>query len=282
MTGHKGESLEVRVPIGTRVSDADTGEYIGELIEHGQSLMVARGGVHGLGNVHFKSSTNRAPRQSTQGTPGDRRNLLLELVLLADVGLLGLPNAGKSSLIAAVSSARPKIADYPFTTLYPNLGVVRAGETRSFVIADIPGLIAGAAEGAGLGVRFLKHLSRTRLLLHLVDMVPPDGRPLDEAIRAIEAEVKKFGSDLAGRERWLVLTKSDLMDDSAAASKRDALVGSLGWSGPVYLVSSVARRGLDPLVRDLAARLEALRLADESRPDVAGEDTLYDPLDVPK
>ena len=174
MTGHKGESLSIKVPVGTRVHDADTEEFIGEVMAHGDELLVARGGHHGLGNIHFKSSTNRAPRQSTHGTPGERRRLQLELVLLADVGLLGLPNAGKSSLITAVSSARPKVADYPFTTLYPNLGVVRAGTDRSFVIADIPGVIEGAAEGAGLGIQFLKHLSRTRLLLHLVDMAPMD------------------------------------------------------------------------------------------------------------
>jgi GTP-binding protein len=278
MTGQRGGSLEVKVPIGTRVSDADTGEFIGELLEHGQSLMVARGGVHGLGNVHFKSSTNRAPRQSTQGTPGDRRTLTLELVLLADVGLLGLPNAGKSSLIAAVSSARPKVADYPFTTLYPHLGVVHAGEAKSFVIADIPGLIDGAAEGAGLGVRFLKHLSRTRLLLHLVDIAPVDGVPLEDTFRSIETEVGKFGEDLAARERWLVLTKCDLLDEGEARARRDALVEKLGWSGPVYLVSSVARRGLKPLVSALADHLDALRQAACLPREHDQDDAPYDPL----
>jgi GTP-binding protein len=278
MTGHKGESLEVRVPLGTRVTDTDTGEFMGELLEHDQALLVARGGVHGLGNVHFKSSTNRAPRQSTQGTPGDRRSLQLELVLLADVGLLGQPNAGKSSLIAAVSSARPKVADYPFTTLHPNLGVVRAGESRSFVIADIPGLIDGAAEGAGLGTRFLRHLSRTHLLLHLVDIAPVDGLAPEDAFRSIESELRKYGADLAARERWLVLTKRDLLPDEEAEARRDALVQALHWIGPVYLISAVARRGLDALVQDLAAYLDDLRQSAPSSSEQQPDDSPYDPL----
>lgn len=277
MTGHRGESLLIPVPVGTRVHDADTEEFIGEVMSHGDRLLVARGGHHGLGNVRFKSSTNRAPRQSTHGTPGERRTLQLELVLLADVGLLGLPNAGKSSLIAAVSSARPKVADYPFTTLYPNLGVVRAGAERSFVIADIPGVIEGAAEGAGLGIQFLKHLSRTRLLLHLVDIAPMDELSPAEAVRCILAEVNKFGQDLAGRERWLVLTKSDLVDEQELASRRRKLVDELAWSGPVFAVSAVSRQGLDGLVQALANHLEDEQRAprDDSEPT---EDQPYDPL----
>lgn len=277
MTGHKGESINIRVPVGTRVHDADTEEFIGEVMAHGDQLLVARGGSHGLGNIHFKSSTNRAPRQSTNGTPGERRTLQMELVLLADVGLLGLPNAGKSSLITAVSSARPKVADYPFTTLYPNLGVVRAGQDRSFVIADIPGVIEGAAEGAGLGIQFLKHLSRTRLLLHLVDMAPMDESSPAEAVRTIWAEVEKFGHDLSQRERWLVLTKRDLLDEEEFATRQEVLLAELAWDGPVFAISSITRKGLDPLVQALAARLEALRAAEQDSATVA-EDAPYDPL----
>jgi GTP-binding protein len=276
MTGRKGETLVIPVPVGTRVYDADTEEFIGEVMSHGEELLVARGGHHGLGNIHFKSSTNRAPRQATHGTPGERRTLQLELVLLADVGLLGLPNAGKSSLISAVSSARPKVADYPFTTLYPNLGVVRAGSERSFVIADIPGLIEGAAEGAGLGVHFLKHLSRTRLLLHLVDMVPIDGSSPADAVRCILAELEKYGHDLAGRERWLVLTKRDLLDDAELTVRRAALLEELGWQGPVFAVSSVARQGLDELVQALARRLDELQA--EAPAEAVADDESYDPL----
>jgi len=277
MTGHKGESLRVRVPVGTRVQDADTEEFIGEVLVNGEELLVARGGHHGLGNIHFKSSTNRAPRQSTHGTPGERRSLQLELVLLADVGLLGLPNAGKSSLITAVSSARPKVADYPFTTLYPNLGVVRAGSDRSFVIADIPGLIEGAAEGAGLGIQFLKHLSRTRLLLHLVDMAPMDESSPAESVRCILAEVEKFGHDLQERERWLVLTKRDLLDDDEFAARRRILLDELEWRGPVFAISSVARLGLEQLIKALAGHLEDLRRS-ETDDTATAEDESYDPL----
>lgn len=276
MTGRKGQSLYIRVPVGTRVFDTDTEEFIGEVMSHEQTLLVAQGGVHGLGNIHFKSSTNRAPRQSTPGTQGERRTLRLELVLLADVGLLGLPNAGKSSLISAISSARPRVADYPFTTLHPNLGVVRAGEGRSFVVADVPGLIEGAADGAGLGIRFLKHLTRTRLLLHLVDMAPVDGSSPADAVRAISAEVEKFRGDLAERERWLVLTKRDLLADDEFDLRRQALIEELGWSGPVYSISSVARRGLDGLVQALVVRLEGLAV--ERREAAAPADDVYDPL----
>ncbi len=277
MTGRKGESLRVRVPAGTRVYDADTEEFMGELLVDGEELLVARGGHHGLGNIHFKSSTNRTPRQATQGTPGERRTLHLELVLLADVGLLGLPNAGKSSLISAVSSAHPKVADYPFTTLYPNLGVVQAGGERSFVIADIPGLIEGAAEGAGLGTRFLKHLSRTRLLLHLVDVAPIDGSSPIDAVRCIMAELSKYGHHLAERERWLVLTKCDLLDVDELAERRARLQTELDWRGPLFTVSSVTGQGLEALVRALAARLAELRDAERGE-QAAAADEPYDPL----
>jgi len=258
-TGPAGSELTIRVPLGTRVTDADTGEQLGELLAEGQRLLVARGGFHGIGNARFKSSTNRAPRQFKPGTPGERRTLHLELTLLADVGLLGLPNAGKSSLIGRLSSARPKVADYPFTTLHPHLGVVSLGPRRSFVIADIPGLIAGAAEGAGLGTRFLKHLARTRLLLHLVDLAPPGGSPSPpEQVRTVERELAAFGNGLAERERWLVLNKADLLDAAEAARRRDDLVQRLGWQGEVRLISAATGAGTETLAQDLMRRLEAL------------------------
>lgn len=276
MTGRKGEDILVRVPVGTRVSDADTEEFIGDVLADGQQLLVAQGGHHGLGNIHFKSSTNRAPRQTTTGTPGDRRRLHLELIVLADVGLLGMPNAGKSSLITKVSSARPKVADYPFTTLYPNLGVVSLGRDRSFVIADIPGVIEGAAEGAGLGIQFLKHLSRTRLLLHLVDVAPlnDDVDPADE-VSTIWAEVQKFGGDLAERERWLVLNKKDLLLDEDFAARRDALVAKLQWTGPVYAISAITGEGTDQLMNDLMTRIDEIKLAEKP---VVADDEPWDPL----
>lgn len=258
-TGPAGSGLTIRVPLGTRVTDADTGEQVGELLAEGQRLLVARGGFHGIGNARFKSSTNRAPRQFKPGTPGEHRTLHLELTLLADVGLLGLPNAGKSSLIGRLSSARPKVADYPFTTLHPHLGVARLGPRRSFVIADIPGLIAGAAEGAGLGTHFLKHLARTRLLLHLVDLAPPAGSPSPvEQVRTVERELAAFGNGLAGRERWLVLNKIDLLDQAEITKRRDELIRALDWQGEVRAVSAVTGAGTEPLANDLMHRLEAL------------------------
>ena len=280
MYGRKGEDLRVPVPIGTRVRDADTGEDLGELLAHGQELLVARGGRHGIGNLHFKSSTNRAPRQFTRGKPGEQRALHLELILLADVGLLGMPNAGKSSLIARVSSARPKIADYPFTTLYPNLGVVRVDEERSFVIADVPGLIEGAAEGAGLGVQFLKHLARTRLLLHLVDIAPLDpNADIAGDVRRIVRELEKFGGDLAERERWLVLNKVDLLDDEELAMRRQSLREALRWEGPVYCVSAATGEGTQVLMYDLMRRLEALRAESRTAPAAAeDEGAPWDPV----
>lgn len=257
-TGRGGADLEVGVPLGTRVTEADTAEVLGELLTIGERLLVAAGGHGGKGNTRFKTSTNRAPRKFTTGTPGEKRTLNLELTVLADVGLLGLPNAGKSTLITAVSSARPKIADYPFTTLHPHLGVVYAGTQRSFVMADIPGLIEGAADGAGLGTRFLKHLNRSRLLLHIVDAAPPPGS--DDAVtgaRAIVKELELFSPELVGRERWLVLNKLDLLKEDADA-EAERIVRELDWQGPVYRVSALKKTGTQPLVRDIMTWLEEI------------------------
>ncbi len=255
--GRGGEDLYVPVPIGTTVRDAETEEVLGDLVSEGQTLLVARGGKGGWGNQKFKSSTNRSPRQFGPGLPGEKRVLELELKLIADVGLLGLPNAGKSTLIRAVSAARPKVADYPFTTLIPNLGVVDVGQSRSFVMADIPGLIEGAAEGAGLGIRFLKHLQRTRLLLHLVDIAPlePDADPVRDA-RAIVAELKKFSKDLAGKPRWLVLNKRDLLPAADAQKRAKAIVRSLRFRGPHFLISGATGEGTRELTEAVMAFLE--------------------------
>jgi GTP-binding protein len=238
----------------------ETGELMGDLVAHGDRLIVAVGGEGGKGNTRFKSSTNRAPRQFTPGTPGETRELRLELTLLADVGLLGMPNAGKSTLIRSVSAARPKVADYPFTTLYPNLGVVAVEAHRSFVMADIPGLIEGAADGAGLGIRFLKHLSRTRLLLHLIDVAPPDREadPLEDA-RKIVAELERFSPELAVRERWIVLNKVDLINADALAALRERLVTALDWHGRLYAISALTQAGTRQLAGDVMARLEEIR-----------------------
>ncbi len=258
-TGRGGDSLSIPVPCGTRVYAEETGEMLGDLTRNDDKLLVAAGGAGGKGNARFKSSTNRAPRQSTPGTPGEGRDLKLELTLLADVGLLGMPNAGKSTLIRAVSAARPKIADYPFTTLYPNLGVVSIEAHRSFVMADIPGLIEGAAEGAGLGIRFLKHLRRTRLLLHLVDLLPMTelSDPVADA-RAITDELQKFSTELAAKERWLVLNKSDLLPAEQAESTRERIVQELSWTGRVYLVSALTGAGTRDLINDVMSRIEEL------------------------
>jgi len=255
-TGKSGNNLVIPVPPGTIISDEDTGEIIGEVLVHGQQLLVAKGGFHGLGNTRYKSSVNRAPRQTSKGTPGELRSLHLELKLLADVGLLGMPNAGKSTLIRAVSAARPKVADYPFTTLYPNLGVVRVDNERSFVIADVPGLIEGAADGAGLGVQFLKHLSRTRLLLHLVDIMPADQSDPVDNIHRIEQEVQKFSDELAGRERWLVLNKIDLLPADEVETFCDELVERLSWLGPVFRISAVNADGVQSLIYKVMDHLE--------------------------
>jgi GTP-binding protein len=247
-TGRGGSDLHIPVPIGTVVRDLDTQEALGDLTREGQELLVARGGKGGWGNTRFKSSTNRSPRQFGPGLPGEKRSLELELKLIADVGLLGLPNAGKSTLIRAVSAARPKVAGYPFTTLHPNLGVVSVGEHRSFVMADIPGLIEGAAEGAGLGIRFLRHLQRTRVLLHLVDIAPPDpdADPVIDA-RAIVKELKKFDAALAAKPRWLVLNKRDLMPDEEAEGRARSIVRRLRFRGPHFLVSGATGRGTQEL-----------------------------------
>lgn len=256
-TGHKGADKKISVPVGTVAHDLDTGEIIGELLRPDDELLVAQGGFHGLGNTRFKSSVNRAPRQFTRGTPGERRNLRLELRLLADVGLLGMPNAGKSSLITQISAARPKVADYPFTTLHPNLGVVSVGAHQSFVVADIPGVIEGAAEGAGLGLRFLRHLSRTRLLLHLVDVLPPEGagEPVEDALKIVE-ELEKYSEDLAQRDRWLVLNKIDLLPEDEMQAHCQAIVDGLQWQGSVFFISAVTGAGTRELCQKVMAYLD--------------------------
>ncbi|MEL6710978.1 MAG: Obg family GTPase CgtA [Pseudomonadota bacterium] len=255
MTGRYGSDLYIPVPVGTRVYDQASGDLIGEILQPEQALLVAAGGQRGLGNVHFKSSVNRTPRQSTQGTLGEQRQLRLELMLLADVGLLGLPNAGKSSLIRAVSAARPKVADYPFTTLYPTLGVVGQGAEHSFVLADIPGLIPGAAQGAGLGVQFLKHVSRTRLLLHLVDLAPDtDLSPLQQ-VQAIQAELAACRENLTQRPRWLVLNKTDTQTPESVAQIQAELVAALNWTAPVFAVSAHSHAGLTHLVSAIQTEL---------------------------
>jgi len=242
-TGKSGEDLYIDVSIGTIVSDSTTEEVMGDLAEANATLLVAKGGYHGLGKIRYKSSTNRAPRQFTKGTIGEARTLHLELKLLADVGLLGMPNAGKSTLIRSVSAAKPKVADYPFTTLHPNLGVVRIDSNRSFVMADIPGLIEGAAEGAGLGIQFLKHLSRTRLLLHLVDIAPIDGSDPVESVKQIATELGNYSEELAARPRWLVLNKLDLMLPEEAEQKCEEIIAGLNWQGPVFKISAITGEG---------------------------------------
>jgi GTPase len=255
--GLGGEDLYVNVPIGTVITDINTSETLGDLTVEGQTLLIAKGGKGGWGNAKFKSSTNRAPRKAGLGLPGEKRDLMLELKLIADVGLLGLPNAGKSTLIRAVSAARPKVADYPFTTLHPNLGVVSVGLGRSFLMADIPGLIEGAAEGAGLGIRFLKHLQRTRVLLHLVDIAPtdPNAEPVRDA-RTIVGELKKFAKDLAAKERWLVINKIDLLEPQEAQRVAKDIVRRLRWKGPVFLISGVTGAGTDELKQAVMRYLE--------------------------
>jgi GTP-binding protein len=254
-TGKSGADLIIEVPIGTTVFDADTNESIGDLIKPGQKLCVAKGGIHGLGNVHFKTSTNRAPRKTTKGGLGEKRNLHLELKVLADVGLLGMPNAGKSTFIRAISEARPKVADYPFTTLQPNLGVVRVEEHRSFVVADIPGLVPGASKGVGLGIRFLKHLSRTSILLHLIDIAPINGGDPIIAAKAIIEELAKFSSELANKERWLVFNKIDMLSEQEVKSRISNIVKQLKWKGPVFKISALKKQGTQELCYALMDRL---------------------------
>ncbi len=265
MYGKAGEDRIITVPVGTVVMNVDTDEVIGDMTRHGDRLLVAKGGKGGLGNMHFKSSTNRAPRQALPGEAGEERLLKLELKLLADVGLLGFPNAGKSTFIRAVSAATPKVADYPFTTLYPNLGVVSVEAHRSFVIADIPGLIEGAADGAGLGAQFLRHLQRTRLLLHLVDVSPMEGgvegvSPAEQ-VRLLEHELVKHDPELLAKPRWLVLNKADLMFEDEARVAAEQVVAELGWTGPWYLVSALGREGTWPIMKDIMAFFDQQRAA---------------------
>ena len=267
--GKAGKDLEIRVPVGTAVLDEDSGEMLGDLSEPDQRLKVAQGGFHGLGNTRFKSSTNRAPRQTTTGTEGEMRSLRLELNVLADVGLLGLPNAGKSTLIRAISAAKPRVADYPFTTLIPNLGVVKVEAHRSFVVADIPGLIEGASQGAGLGIRFLRHLTRNRILLHLVDVMPADGGDPAESALSIVRELERFSPALARLERWLVLSKTDLVDAGQLADIRQSVVNALEWDGPVYEVSAVSGAGTTELVGDIMTALEQWQEDESADPQAA-------------
>ena len=268
MYGKGGDDTTIRVPVGTVVTNVDTDEVIGDLTAHGQRLLVAQGGKGGLGNIHFKSSVNRAPRKATPGTPGDVRELKLELKLLADVGLLGFPNAGKSTFIRAVSAATPRVADYPFTTLHPNLGVVSLGTDQSFVIADIPGLIEGAADGAGLGIQFLRHVSRTRLLLHMVDIAPIDGSDPAEQVRAIEQELSRFDPELLERPRWLVLNKADVLPEDARQAAAAAIVEQLGWTQPWFLVSAIARDNTMAVCQQVQRFFEAQREDDAERVDM--------------
>jgi GTP-binding protein len=266
--GAAAADIVLRMPMGTIVRDADTGEVIAELLVPDEKVLLAKGGDGGFGNLHFKSSTNRAPRQKTPGWPGEQKKLKLELRVLADVGLLGMPNAGKSTLIAAVSNARPKIADYPFTTLHPNLGVVRVGPEQSFVMADIPGLIEGAAEGAGLGHQFLRHLQRTHLLLHLVDLAPFDEAvdPVAQA-RAIVAELKKYDASLHAKPRWLVLNKLDMVPADEREKRVKEFVRRLRWKGPVFQISALTREGCEPLIRAIYEHVAALRNVVPDAPD---------------
>lgn len=266
-TGKSGDDLDVHVPIGTVVQDVDTGEIICDLTRDGERQKVAEGGRGGLGNTRFKSSVNRAPRKTTPGTEGERRHLALELKVLADVGLLGLPNAGKSTLIASISQAKPKIADYPFTTLHPNLGVVRVGRLQSFVMADIPGLIEGAADGAGLGIQFLKHLQRTGLLLHVVDIAPlghEQQSPAD-SVRALEQELKRFSDELIDKPRWLVINKIDLVAEEEREQTVQNLVSELDWEAPVYEISAATGEGTEALAQAV------MRYLEESREEAAAQ-----------
>ena len=257
-TGRGGADKLIPVPVGTIAYDRDTDELVADLVEEGQQVLVAQGGRRGLGNTRFKSSTNRAPRKTTHGTPGDRRELNLELKLLADVGLLGYPNAGKSSLIRKVSAAKPRVADYPFTTLHPNLGVVSIEAHRSFVMADIPGLIEGAAEGQGLGIRFLRHLARTGLLLHVIDLVPFDDHDPAQGAQLLLGELEKFGAGLQDKPRWLVFNKMDLMPEDEWQDRVEQVLETLEWSGPSYSVSAMDGRGTEALCRDIMEYLENL------------------------
>ena len=286
-TGAAGEDIVIRVPLGTRVIDDDTGEVIGDLIKENQMLLVAKGGFHGLGNTRFKSSINRAPRQKTNGTAGDKRYLRLELMLLADVGMLGLPNAGKSTFISAVSAARPKIADYPFTTLEPSLGVVRVGEGKSFVVADIPGLIEGASQGAGLGHRFLRHLERCRVLLHLVDLQPIDGSDPVENIKVIEQELALYSEKLAQKPRWLVFNKCDIHGEDELKELVDDILTRLGRKDDkYYIISAAANIGVKELCSDVMYKLDEIHqmeaeMTDEAKAQMNNENFIWDKPEPP-
>jgi len=270
MSGKQGEDTYLLVPVGTTIIDEDTLETLGDLTKSGQELKVAQGGRRGLGNVHFKTSVNRAPRQTTKGTPGESRNLKLEMKVLADVGLLGLPNAGKSTFIRAVSAAKPKVADYPFTTMVPNLGVVSVAKHKSFVVADIPGLIEGASEGAGLGIRFLKHLVRTRILLHLVDMNPYDDSTPAENAQVIINELEKFSPELVNRERWLLLNKLDLVPEDEREARCQAVIDALDWHDkPVYKIAAISKEGTQQVAYDIMSFLEERAAAMAEDPSLA-------------
>ncbi|HEI8492769.1 TPA: Obg family GTPase CgtA [Proteus mirabilis] len=288
-TGKRGQDITINVPVGTRARDLATGEIIADLTVHGQKQMVAKGGFHGLGNTRFKSSVNRAPRQRTMGTPGESREVLLELMLLADVGMLGMPNAGKSTFIRAVSAAKPKVADYPFTTLVPSLGVVRMDSHQSFVVADIPGLIEGAADGAGLGIQFLKHLERCRVLLHLIDIDPIDGSDPVENAKIIISELEKYSDKLAQKPRWLVFNKVDLLDADEAKQKAQAIVEALGWEGDYYMIAAINQEGVKKLCWDIMEFLKvtpreqdiATAVATEEKVDFMWDDYHKEQLENP-
>lgn len=281
-TGAAGNDLDIRVPLGTRIFDVGTEELIGELTRPGQRVKVAQGGHRGLGNPHFKSSVNRTPYKATKGGEGDVRELRLELSLMADVGLLGMPNAGKSTLLASLSAARPKIADYPFTTLYPQPGVVERGPARSFVMVDIPGLIEGAAQGAGLGIRFLKHLQRTRLMLHLVDVLPPDGSEITANIKTINAELKAFSEELAAREQWLVFNKIDVMPEADWQKLVKAALKKLRWKGQWFAISAATHAGCDELAEAAMQWVEAHASAAAPAVEAQSEAAAVKPVRAPR
>ena len=271
-TGAKGEDIVLKVPVGTTIVDEDTNEVIGDMTTAGQKIKVAQGGFHGLGNTRYKSSVNRAPRQTSPGSEGEDRTLRLELKVIADVGLLGMPNAGKSTFIRSVSQARPKVADYPFTTLVPNLGVVAVDQHRGFVVADIPGLIEGAAEGAGLGIRFLKHLARCRILLHLVDVAPYDETDPVESAKAIIKELEMFSETLASRDRWLVLNKVDLLPEEQRELVCQRIIDELNWTGPVYQTSAIASQGTEVLCQNIMTFIEEKAEDEKVSEDAAREE----------
>jgi GTP-binding protein len=272
-TGKGGVDLMITLPVGSQIYDEDTEELLTDLLVIGEPVKIAQGGFHGLGNVRFKSSTNRAPRQHSNGSEGEARNLRIELKVLADVGLLGLPNAGKSTLIRAVSAARPKVADYPFTTLHPNLGVVSIEAHRSFVIADIPGLIEGASEGAGLGIQFLKHLARTRVLLHIIDVAPYGDIDPVESFRVIEREIQKYSDELATKPRWLVLNKIDLLPEDEREQRCQQIIDGIAWQGPVFKISAAAKGGTQLLVQNVMEALEEIDRVDDDSDTAANQET---------